>query len=65
MRLRFMAGYPISPASEILEWMTKQLPRFGGTCVQAEDEIAAVCMAIGASFGGARAMTATSGPASR
>lgn len=59
---RFMAGYPISPASEILEWMTRQLPRFGGTCVQAEDEIAAVCMAIGASFGGARVLTATSGP---
>ncbi|MDQ3023262.1 MAG: 2-oxoacid:acceptor oxidoreductase family protein [bacterium] len=59
---RFMAGYPISPASEILEWMAKQLPRFGGQCVQAEDEIAAVCMAIGASYGGALAMTATSGP---
>jgi 2-oxoglutarate ferredoxin oxidoreductase subunit alpha len=59
---RFMAGYPISPASEILEWMNRQLPRFGGQCVQAEDEIAAVCMAIGASYGGARSMTATSGP---
>jgi 2-oxoglutarate ferredoxin oxidoreductase subunit alpha len=59
---RFMAGYPISPASEILEWMTKQLPRFGGQCVQAEDEIAAVCLAIGASYGGARVLTATSGP---
>lgn len=59
---RFMAGYPISPASEILEWMGAQLPRFGGTCIQAEDEIAAVCMAIGASYGGVRAMTATSGP---
>jgi 2-oxoglutarate/2-oxoacid ferredoxin oxidoreductase subunit alpha len=59
---RFMAGYPISPASEILEWMSRELPRFGGTCVQAEDEIAAVCMAIGASYGGVRALTATSGP---
>jgi len=59
---RFMAGYPISPASEILEWMTRQLPRFGGQCVQAEDEIAAVCLAIGASYGGARVLTATSGP---
>jgi 2-oxoglutarate ferredoxin oxidoreductase subunit alpha len=59
---RFMAGYPISPASEILEFMTRELPRFGGSCQQAEDEISAICMAIGASYGGVRAMTATSGP---
>jgi 2-oxoglutarate ferredoxin oxidoreductase subunit alpha len=59
---RFMAGYPISPASEILEFMTRELPRFGGVCQQGEDEISAVCMAIGASYGGVRAMTATSGP---
>lgn len=59
---RFMAGYPISPASELLEWLARELPRFGGDCVQAEDEIAATCLAIGASYGGARAMTATSGP---
>jgi len=59
---RFMAGYPISPASEILEWMSRELPQVGGLCVQAEDEISAACMAIGASYGGALALTATSGP---
>jgi 2-oxoglutarate/2-oxoacid ferredoxin oxidoreductase subunit alpha len=59
---RFMAGYPISPASELLEWLARELPQVGGHCLQAEDEIAATCMAIGASYGGARAMTATSGP---
>jgi len=59
---RFMAGYPITPASEILEWMARELPRFDGVCVQAEDEISAACMAIGASYGGVKAITATSGP---
>ena len=59
---RFMAGYPITPATEILEWMSRQLPRFGGVCIQAEDEISAVCMTVGASFGGVKSMTATSGP---
>jgi 2-oxoglutarate/2-oxoacid ferredoxin oxidoreductase subunit alpha len=59
---RFMAGYPITPATDILEWMAKQLPRFGGIAVQAEDELAAITMTLGASFAGVRAMTATSGP---
>jgi 2-oxoglutarate/2-oxoacid ferredoxin oxidoreductase subunit alpha len=59
---RFMAGYPITPATDILEWMAKQLPRFGGIAVQAEDELAAINMTLGASFTGVRAMTATSGP---
>ncbi len=59
---RFFASYPITPASEIMEWMGKELPKFGGTMVQAEDEISAVCMVTGASFGGVKAMTATSGP---
>jgi 2-oxoglutarate ferredoxin oxidoreductase subunit alpha len=59
---RFMAGYPITPATEILEWLARELPRFDGVCVQAEDELSAVCMTIGASFGGIRALTATSGP---
>ncbi|MEA2665436.1 MAG: 2-oxoglutarate/2-oxoacid ferredoxin oxidoreductase subunit alpha [Candidatus Eremiobacteraeota bacterium] len=59
---RFMAGYPITPATDILEWMAKQLPRFGGVAVQAEDELAAITMTLGASFTGVRAMTATSGP---
>lgn len=60
--IRFFAGYPITPASEIMEWLAKYLPRFGGKMVQAEDEIAALGMCIGASFGGVKAMTATSGP---
>lgn len=60
--VRFYAGYPITPASEIMEWMAKELPKFGGTFIQTEDEIAALTMAIGASFAGQKAMTATSGP---
>ncbi|OFW66027.1 MAG: hypothetical protein A2Z12_10035 [Actinobacteria bacterium RBG_16_68_21] len=59
---RFFTGYPITPASEILAWMERHLPRFGGVVVQAEDELAAVNMAIGAALTGVRAMTATSGP---
>ncbi len=59
---RFMAGYPITPATEILEFMARELPRFDGVCVQAEDEISAICMVVGASFSGIKAMTATSGP---
>ena len=59
---RFFASYPITPASEIMEWMSRELPKFGGTMVQAEDEISAACMVVGASFGGVKAMTATSGP---
>jgi 2-oxoglutarate ferredoxin oxidoreductase subunit alpha len=59
---RFFTGYPITPASEILEWMERHLPRCGGVVVQAEDELAAVNMAIGAALTGVRAMTATSGP---
>lgn len=59
---RFMAGYPITPATDILEWMSKQLPKFGGVVVQAEDELAAINMTLGAAFAGVRAFTATSGP---
>ena len=59
---RFMAGYPITPATDVLEWMAKYAPRFGGVAVQAEDELAAINMVIGAAFTGVRAMTATSGP---
>ncbi|GAC1660001.1 MAG: 2-oxoacid:acceptor oxidoreductase subunit alpha [Candidatus Elarobacter sp.] len=59
---RFMAGYPITPATDILEWMSKQMPKFGGVVVQAEDELAAITMTLGAAFAGVRAMTATSGP---
>ncbi|CAM3578177.1 2-oxoacid:acceptor oxidoreductase subunit alpha [Aeromicrobium ponti] len=59
---RFMAGYPITPASEILENMINMMPEFGGVVVQAEDELSSVAMSIGASFAGTRSMTATSGP---
>jgi 2-oxoglutarate ferredoxin oxidoreductase subunit alpha len=60
--LRFFAGYPITPSSEIMETLIDELPALGGRVVQAEDEIAALGMVIGASFGGVPAMTATSGP---
>ncbi|MFC5532535.1 2-oxoacid:acceptor oxidoreductase subunit alpha [Cohnella yongneupensis] len=59
---RLMAAYPITPASEIMEWLIKKLPKFGGTVVQTEDEIAAVTMAIGANYAGVRTMTASAGP---
>ena len=59
---RFYAGYPITPASEILETMARELPKVGGVFLQAEDEIASLASCLGASFTGAKAMTATSGP---
>jgi len=59
---RFFAGYPITPATEVMEQLARDLPSFGGSVVQAEDELAALGMVIGASFAGRRAMTATSGP---
>lgn len=59
---RFMAAYPITPASEIMEAMVHELPPVGGTMVQTEDEISACMMAIGANYAGVRAFTATSGP---
>ncbi len=59
---RFFSGYPICPASEIMEWLAKELHKYNGAVVQTEDEIAAIHMALGASYAGARAMTATSGP---
>jgi 2-oxoacid:acceptor oxidoreductase, alpha subunit len=59
---RFYAGYPITPASEILEYLQANLPKFNGVALQAEDEISAINMALGASLAGARAMVATSGP---
>ncbi|TCS83028.1 2-oxoacid:acceptor oxidoreductase subunit alpha [Tepidibacillus fermentans] len=60
--VRFMPAYPITPASEIMEYLIKKLPELGGAVIQTEDEIAAVTMAIGASYGGVRSMTSTSGP---
>lgn len=59
---RFMAAYPITPASEIMEYLIKKLPKFGGAVIQTEDEIAAATMAIGANFGGVRSFTASAGP---
>jgi 2-oxoglutarate ferredoxin oxidoreductase subunit alpha len=59
---RFFAGYPITPATDIMDWLRPRLRDFGGALVQAEDELAAINMATGASLAGARAMTATSGP---
>jgi 2-oxoglutarate ferredoxin oxidoreductase subunit alpha len=58
----FFSGYPITPATDIMEALSRHLPERGGVLVQAEDELAAINMAIGASFAGKRAMTATSGP---
>ncbi len=60
--IRFVAGYPITPATEALEWLAAALPRVGGVLVQAEDELASINQVIGASFGGTPSMTATSGP---
>ncbi|MGE3847783.1 MAG: 2-oxoacid:acceptor oxidoreductase subunit alpha, partial [Gammaproteobacteria bacterium] len=59
---RFYAGYPITPSSEIAETMAAELPRIGGVFIQMEDEIASMGAVVGASLGGALAMTATSGP---
>lgn len=60
--VRFVAAYPITPATEILEWMAPALQKTGGVLVQAEDELASINMILGASFGGTPALTATSGP---
>ena len=59
---RFFAGYPITPASSILNGMVRELPKKGGIAVQAEDEIASMGFCIGASMAGMKSMTATSGP---
>ncbi len=59
---KFYAGYPITPATDIMEFLAGELPHLDGTVIQAEDEMAALAMAIGASYSGVRAMTATSGP---
>ena len=58
----FYAGYPITPSSDIMEFLADQLPRRGGAFIQMEDEIASISAMIGASWAGAKAMTATSGP---
>ena len=60
--IRFAAAYPITPATEILEWLAPNLAKVGGVLLQAEDELAAINMIIGASYGGTPSLTATSGP---
>ena len=59
---RYYAGYPITPASDVMETLAKSMPKVGGVVVQTEDEIAAITSIIGASFAGAKVLTATSGP---
>jgi 2-oxoglutarate ferredoxin oxidoreductase subunit alpha len=59
---RFYSGYPITPATDVMEYLTGRIDEFGGKVVQAEDELAAINLALGAARAGARAMTATSGP---
>jgi 2-oxoglutarate ferredoxin oxidoreductase subunit alpha len=60
--VRFFAGYPITPATEIAEYMSERLPQVGGTFIQMEDELGSLSATLGASVGGVKAMTATSGP---
>jgi 2-oxoglutarate ferredoxin oxidoreductase subunit alpha len=59
---QFFSGYPITPASDVMEFLAAVLPKVGGTVIQAEDEISAINMIIGAGYAGKRAMTTTSGP---
>ncbi len=60
--VRFCAAYPITPATETLEWLAPALKKAGGVLVQAEDELASITQCIGASFGGTPSITATAGP---
>ena len=59
---RFFAGYPITPATEVAERMSERLPEIDGIYIQMEDELASMAAILGASWGGAKAMTSTSGP---
>jgi 2-oxoglutarate/2-oxoacid ferredoxin oxidoreductase subunit alpha len=59
---RFFAGYPITPATEVAEWMSIRLPQVDGVYIQMEDELASMNAVLGASWAGVKAMTATSGP---
>ncbi len=60
--VRFGAAYPITPWSDIMEILRRELPKYGGTFIQCEDEIASIAMAIGASYAGRVAVTGSSGP---
>jgi 2-oxoglutarate ferredoxin oxidoreductase subunit alpha len=59
---KFFGGYPITPSTEVMQFLSREIWKYGGTVLQAEDEIAGIGAALGASFGGVKAMTATSGP---
>jgi 2-oxoglutarate ferredoxin oxidoreductase subunit alpha len=59
---RHVFGYPITPASDVLEWLAAELPKVGGVVIQAEDELAAMAMVVGAGYSGVKSMTPTSGP---
>src|SRR4030043_1482622 len=59
---KFFGGYPITPSTEIAEMLSRELPKVGGKFIQMEDEIASLAACIGASVGGLKSMTATSGP---
>lgn len=59
---RFFGGYPITPSTEIMQFLSREIWKYGGAVLQAEDEIAGIGAAVGASFAGTKAMTATSGP---
>ncbi|MBK8256053.1 MAG: 2-oxoacid:acceptor oxidoreductase subunit alpha [Polyangiaceae bacterium] len=59
---RFYGGYPITPSTEIMQYLTREIWKYGGAVLQAEDEIAGIGAAVGASFAGKKSMTATSGP---
>jgi 2-oxoglutarate ferredoxin oxidoreductase subunit alpha len=58
----FFAGYPITPASDVMEFLASELPKVGGTVIQAEDEMASIAMCLGASYTGKKVITSTSGP---
>jgi 2-oxoglutarate ferredoxin oxidoreductase subunit alpha len=59
---RFVAGYPITPSTEVAERVAERFPLVGGTFIQVEDELASIAAVLGASWAGAKAMTVTSGP---
>lgn len=63
--LRFFAGYPITPSTEVAELLSEELPHVGGRFIQMEDEISSLCAVCAASVAGDKAMTATSGPGFR
>jgi 2-oxoglutarate ferredoxin oxidoreductase subunit alpha len=60
--MRFFAGYPITPSTEVAEWAAERLPQVGGKFIQMEDEIAGMAACIGGAIAGLKSMTATSGP---